>query len=31
MLDDGDTTAAFAGLNRAHQTRRAAAENQNVE
>jgi len=24
VLDDGNTTAAFAGLNRAHQTRRAA-------
>ena len=31
VLDDGDTTAAFAGLNGTHQTRRAAAENQNVE
>jgi len=31
VLDDGDATAAFAGLNRAHQTGRAAPENQNVE
>jgi hypothetical protein len=31
VLDDPDATAAFARLNRAHQTRRTAAENQNVE